>query len=86
MSACFSKKLQFKISYYSASNVEREDRLSSKVRNSIRAIHPLVDKIEEYGKAVGTYANMAPNFLTPIYGSFRVVLVIANNLGGFLRG
>jgi hypothetical protein len=46
-------------------------------------VQPLVDKIEEYGKAMDTYANIAPNFLAPIWGSLRVVLVLAKSLGKF---
>ena len=69
--------------YYSASNTVRDDRLNSKTRKAISAVQPLVDKIEEYGKAMDTYANMAPNFLAPIWGSLRVVLVLARSLGKF---
>ena len=69
--------------YYSASNTVRDDRLNSKTRRAISAAQPLVDKIEEYGKAMDTYANMAPNFLAPVWGSLRVVLVLAKSLGKF---
>jgi hypothetical protein len=69
--------------YYSASNTVRDDRLNSKTRKAISTVQPLVDKIEEYGKAMDTYANMAPNFLAPIWGSLRVVLVLAKSLGKF---
>jgi hypothetical protein len=69
--------------YYSASNTVRDDRLNSKTRRAISAVQPLVDKIEEYGKAMDTYANMAPNFIAPVWGSLRVVLVLAKSLGKF---
>jgi hypothetical protein len=69
--------------YYVTSNAERADRINSKTRNAISAIQPLVDRIEEYGKAMDTYANMAPNLLAPIWGSLRVVLVLAKDFGRF---
>jgi hypothetical protein len=69
--------------YYSASNTVQNDYLNSKTRRAISAVQPLVDKIEEYGKAMDTFANMAPNFLAPVWGSLRVVLVLAKGLGKF---
>jgi hypothetical protein len=42
-----------------------------------------VDKIEEYGKAMDAFANIAPTFLAPVWGSLRVVLVLASGLGRF---
>jgi hypothetical protein len=71
--------------YYSASNAVRDDLAKSKTRKVIAAIQPLVDKIEEFGKAMDAYANIAPNFLAPLWGSLRVVLVLAKGMGRFFE-
>jgi hypothetical protein len=67
--------------YYSASVMNAADLKSSKVRKAIEAVQPLVDKIENFGKAMDAYANIAPSILSPIWGSIRVVLVLAKGLG-----
>lgn len=69
--------------YYSTSVVNDADLKSSKVRKAIEAVQPLVDKIENFGKAMDAYANIAPAILSPIWGSIRVVLVLAKGLGTF---
>jgi hypothetical protein len=66
--------------YYDTSNLERDDR-SSKSRTIIQKLQPLVEKIEEYGKALDAYANIAPMYLAPIWGSIRVLMVIARAYG-----
>lgn len=68
---------------YNASNIEREDRVKSKTRNAMAAIQPLVEKIEEYGKAMDTFANAAPEILAPLWGSLRVILVLARSFTRF---
>lgn len=42
-----------------------------------------MDKIENFGEALDTYANIAPSILAPIWGSLRIILVIAKGLGKF---
>lgn len=69
--------------YYSASNVERKDRQTSKTRAVIKKLRPLVLAVENYGKAFDTYANIAPLYLAPIWGGIRVILVIAQAHGRF---
>jgi hypothetical protein len=69
--------------YYSASNVNRQDSENSKTRITIRKLGPLVSAIENYGKALDTFSNIAPLYLAPIWGSIRVVLVVAGAHGKF---
>jgi hypothetical protein len=69
--------------FYSTSNTNRDDRAKSKTRNAIATIQPLVDKIEEYGKAMDVLSNIATTFVAPIWGSLRVVLVLASDFGRF---
>jgi hypothetical protein len=68
--------------YYSASNTERDDR-KSKARKAISKLQPLVSAIEDYGKALDVFANVSQDFLTPIWGSIRVVLILAGKYGRF---
>jgi hypothetical protein len=67
--------------FYSTTVTNSADSKSSKIRRAIQAVQPLVDKIENYGKAMDTYTNIAPNFLAPLWGSIRVVLLLAKGLG-----
>jgi hypothetical protein len=69
--------------YYSASNLERKDRQNSKTRAVVRKLRPLVLAIENYGKAFDTYANIAPLYLAPIWGSIRIILVVAQSHSRF---
>src|SRR5450432_770340 len=71
--------------YYDTSNTEREDRKKSRMRNRLQKIQPLVDKLEEYGQAMDLYANAASWILAPIWGSIRVVLVLAQCYNGFFE-
>lgn len=68
--------------YYSASNAERNDR-RSKTRTLIQKLQPLVEKVEDYGKALDAYANIAPTFISPIWGSIRVLAVVGRAYGKF---
>ena len=72
--------------YYSASNVDRDDAEKSKTRILVRKLGPLVSAIESYGKAFDTFANIAPLYLSPIWGCIRVVLVVASVHGKFYDG
>jgi len=68
--------------YYGTSNFEQDDR-NSKSRKVIQKLQPLVEKIEDYGKALDAYVNIAPMYLSPIWGSIRVLMVIARTYGKF---
>jgi hypothetical protein len=69
--------------YYATSVLERSDGQSSKIRILAHHLQPLVDKVENYGKAMDAYANIAPTLLAPIWGSIRVLLVVAASYGKF---
>lgn len=64
--------------FYSTSVAQSQDSKDSKVRAVFEKIKPLITAIEEYGKALDVYAQIAPMYLSPIWGSIRVVLVIAS--------
>jgi len=69
--------------YYTASNCEREDRTSSKAHSLVQKMRPLVVAVEDYGKALDTFTNMAPLYLAPIWGSIRVFLAMAKKYTKF---
>jgi hypothetical protein len=69
--------------YYSTSNLERQDQKDSKSRAIVRDLQPLISAVEDYGKAADTFANIAPTYLAPIWGSIRVILVLASSFGKF---
>ncbi|PQE18876.1 P-loop containing nucleoside triphosphate hydrolase protein [Rutstroemia sp. NJR-2017a BVV2] len=69
--------------YYKSSNIQRADAENSKARKVLHLLQPLVVTIEDYGKAMDTFSNVAPLSLGPIWGCIRVVLVLASNYGRF---
>jgi hypothetical protein len=69
--------------FYNSSNVQREDQKESKTRSVLENIQPLVSAVEDYGKAMDTFANTSSLYLAPIWGSIRVILVIASCHGRF---
>jgi hypothetical protein len=68
---------------YSSSNIQREDQKCSKTRWVVESIQPLVSAVEDYGKALDAYANISALYLAPIWGSIRVLLVIASHHARF---
>ena len=69
--------------YLSSRNVEREDHRQSKSRAALGKLQPLISAVEDYGKALDTFTNIAPLYIAPIWGCIRVVLVVASNHGRF---
>lgn len=59
--------------------VNRDDAENSKSRTATRKLGPLISAIESYGAALDTIAQTAPLYLAPIWGSIRVVLVVAKS-------
>lgn len=69
--------------YYSTSNINRDDAENSKTRAVVRKLGPLVSAIESYGGAFDTLAQISPQYLSPIWGSIRVLLVVASSHSKF---
>lgn len=53
------------------------------MRSAIQKLGPLVNAIENYGKAVDTTAQVTPFHPSPIWGSIRVLLLLASTHGKF---
>jgi hypothetical protein len=69
--------------YYSTSNANRDDAEKSKTRGVVKRLGPLVSAIESYGGAFDAFAQISPQYLSPIWGSIRVVLVVASSYSKF---
>jgi hypothetical protein len=69
--------------FYQASNLQRDDNRDSKTRTLLETMQPLIAAVNDYGKAMDTFANISSLCLAPIWGSIRVVLVIASSYGRF---
>ena len=69
--------------YYTSSNEQKDDQKSSKTRSTIQKLQPLISALRDYASSFDAIANIAPLYLAPIWGSIRVVLVLANNHGKF---
>ncbi|PVH79019.1 hypothetical protein DL98DRAFT_421132 [Cadophora sp. DSE1049] len=71
--------------FYTTSNADRDDAEKSHVRVVATKLGPLVSAIESYGKALDTFVQIAPLYLSPIWGSIRVLLVLARKYGKFFE-
>jgi hypothetical protein len=69
--------------YYASSNDQKDDQNSSKTRSTIQKLQPLISAVQDYGSSFDTFSNIAPLYLAPIWGSIRIVLVLARNHGKF---
>ncbi|TGO88249.1 hypothetical protein BPOR_0174g00020 [Botrytis porri] len=69
--------------YYKSSNIQKVDQKNSKTRAVLRSLGPLTKSIQDYGAAMDTFSNIAPLYLAPIWGSLRVILVLASSHGKF---
>jgi hypothetical protein len=62
--------------FYKTSNEARDER-KRKTSSAIRKLQPLVAALTDYGEALDVYSNISPLALGPIWGSIRVLLVLA---------
>ncbi|TGO25575.1 hypothetical protein BPAE_0077g00230 [Botrytis paeoniae] len=69
--------------YYKSSNIQKADQKNSKTRAVLRSLGPLTKSIQDYGAAMDTFSNIAPLYLAPLWGSLRVILVLASSHGNF---
>jgi hypothetical protein len=69
--------------FYTSSNDQKDDSNSSKSRSVVQKLQPLISAVQDYGASFDTLSNIAPLYLAPIWGSIRIVLVLARNHGKF---
>lgn len=58
-------------------NGTKDASQDGRARLFVAKIQPLVDALGDFGSALDNFTNIAPAFLAPIWGSIRVVLVLA---------
>lgn len=63
--------------FYDASAAEKRHGATSMTRRYVGKLQPLVDAIDQYGKALDVYANTYSLVMCPLWGSVRVVLYLA---------
>lgn len=68
--------------YQNVADISRDDR-KSKARVVGRKLQPLITAVRDLGEAMDALTNTAPMFLGPIWGSLRVVLVVAGKYKKF---
>ena len=54
---------------------------TSKSRRFFEKLKPFVESVERYGKAMDVFVNTYPIIMCPLWGSFRVVLLVNFILG-----
>lgn len=63
--------------FYDASAAEKRHGSTSGTRRYMESLQPLVDAVDQYGKALDVYANTYALVMSPIWGSIRVALHLA---------
>lgn len=63
---------------YSTSAAEACHKENSRSRAVSKKLQPLVAAIAQYGSALDVLSNVAPLFLSPIWGSLRVLLYVCS--------
>ncbi|KAF2495524.1 hypothetical protein BU16DRAFT_610481 [Lophium mytilinum] len=69
--------------FYRASAAEKKHKAESKTRAVHEKMRPLLEAVEDYGKAMDVYANTYSLALAPIWGSIRVLLQYASDFGKY---
>jgi hypothetical protein len=51
-----------------ASNVQQEDQRESKTRALLERIQPLITAVGDYGRAMNSFANVSPSYISTFLG------------------
>ena len=62
---------------YEASALNKRHESSSKSRHFAERIQGFVASVEQYGKALDVFVNTYPLVMSPLWGSFRIVLIVS---------
>jgi hypothetical protein len=57
-------------------NFRKKKAQTNKVEFALSKIQPLVVAIERYGKSLDVIANLAPDILSPVWGTIRALLMV----------
>ncbi|KAI9702618.1 MAG: hypothetical protein M1820_006124 [Bogoriella megaspora] len=69
--------------FYSASATYKTHYGHSKFAAAIKTIQPLVECLSDFARALDVYANASSLVLCPLWGSIKVVLIVAQNFGKY---
>ena len=64
--------------FYDASTGQKNHARGSRIWRLQERLAPLVESLEEYGKAMDVYVNSYSLVLSPLWGSLRVVLLVGD--------
>lgn len=69
--------------FYEASAAEKIHQSKSKSRKFLEKLQPFVNSVKAYGEALDVFANTYPLVMSPLWGGFRIVLIVSTmyNLG-----
>lgn len=68
---------------FASSRSANEGDKESKVRTLATKIQPLVAAVEDFSSALDTFTSITPIYLAPIWGSIRVILILAKKYRKF---
>jgi hypothetical protein len=63
---------------------EQQHKVKSKSRKASAALKPFIAGVEQYASALDVIVNTSSQFLSPIWGSFRIVLHVSE-IGRFKK-
>jgi hypothetical protein len=63
--------------FYDASSSQKTHARGSRIWRLQERLAPLVESLEEYGKAMDVFVNTYPLILSPLWGSLRLVLLVS---------
>jgi hypothetical protein len=62
--------------FYDASNNQKSHGRGSRIWRLQERLSPLIDSVEDYGKAMDVFVNTCPLVMSPLWGSIRVILLV----------
>ncbi|KAH6629410.1 hypothetical protein C7974DRAFT_185964 [Boeremia exigua] len=69
--------------FYDASAEQKRFARGSRASRLLDLLSPIIESIEDYGKAMDVFVNTAPLVLSPLWGSIRVLIHIAGEAAKF---
>ena len=66
--------------FYDASSSQKNHARGSRIWRLQERLAPLVESLEEYGKAMDVFVNTYPLVLSPLWGSLRLILLVSSRV------
>lgn len=71
--------------FYDASAAEKTHASISTSLKAAHKLQPLIAAIDQYGQALDVYSNAYPLVMSPLWGSIRVLLILAREFGKYFE-